>query len=78
MFGWVLLCNRCGAASVDGVVSGLACRVVELGHEFAVGRAGGDELVFAFLEFEAQVQGLLFEVRDGVMERVDVGGCAEA
>jgi hypothetical protein len=51
--------------------------VVELGHELAVGGAGGGEVVVAFVELLAQVDGLLLEVGDGLVERVDVGGGAE-
>jgi hypothetical protein len=51
--------------------------VVELGHELAVGGAGGGEVLVAFAELEAQVGGLLFEVGDFLVQGVDVGGCAE-
>ena len=54
------------------VVSG-----VEAGHEFAVGGAGGGEVLVAFGELQAQVDGLLFEVGDLLLELVDVGRGAE-
>ena len=50
---------------------------VELGHELAVGSAGGGELAVAFFELAAQVGGLLFQAGDRVVEGVDAGGCAE-
>ena len=61
---------------------GVSCQrvvavVVELGHELAVGGAGGGEFVVAFFELQAQVDGLLLEVGDFLVERVDVGGRAE-
>jgi hypothetical protein len=37
---------------------------VELGHEFAVGGAGGGEFVGAFSELAAQLEELLFAVGD--------------
>lgn len=39
-------------------------RVVELGHELTVGGAGGGEALVAFLELQAQVDDLLFQVGD--------------
>ena len=45
-------------------MSPAACRGVELGHEFAVGGPGGGEVLVAFFELEAQVDGLLLEVGD--------------
>jgi hypothetical protein len=59
-------------------VSSVSCRGVELGHEFAVGSACGSEVLVAFLELEAQVDGLLLEVADLVVEGVDVSGEAES
>ncbi len=50
---------------------------VELGHELAVGGAGGGELAVAFFEPDAQIGGLLFRAGDRVVEGVDAGGCAE-
>jgi hypothetical protein len=55
-----------------------ACCGVELGHELAVGCPGGGEFVVAFAELEAQPGGLLFELGDLVVQRVGVGGRAEA
>ena len=60
-----------------GVSLGVLAVVVELGHELAVGGAGGGEVLVAFLELQAQVDGLLFEVGDLLVEGVDVGGRAE-
>ena len=57
------------------VICGVAW--VELGHELAVGCAGGGEVLVAFLELEAQVDGLLFEVGDLWLRAIDVGGDAE-
>src|SRR5450759_3713636 len=54
------------------------CRGVELGDEFAVCGAGGGQILVAFLELQAQFDGLLFEVADLLVEGVDVGGDAEA
>jgi hypothetical protein len=54
-----------------------ACRRVELGHELAVGRAGGSEVFVVLFEMEPQVDGLLLEVSDLLAEGVDVGGGAE-
>ena len=58
-------------------VSSVACGGVELGHEFPVGGPGRGEVLVAFLELEAQVDGLLFEVGDLLAEGVGVGGGAE-
>ena len=72
-------------ACATGVVQAPGCGVlpvawggVELGHEFPVGGPGRCEVLVAFLELEAQVDGLLFEVGDLLAEGVDVGGDAEA
>src|SRR5664280_3191944 len=54
------------------------CRGVELGDEFAVCGAGGSQILVAFLELQAQFDGLLFEVADLLVEGVDVGRDAEA
>ena len=70
----VTVCDRCGASVLP------ACRgggVVELGHELAVGGAGGVQVLVALAELEAQVGGLLLEVGDFLVQGVDVGGCAE-
>ena len=58
-------CHRCRA------------RGVELGHELTVGGAGRGEVLVAFLELQAQVDGLLFEVGDLLAEGIGVGGRAE-
>ena len=52
--------------------------MVELGHELAVGGPGGGEFFALFLELQAQVDGLLFEVDDLLVQGVDVGGRAES
>ncbi|MFH8553469.1 hypothetical protein [Streptomyces celluloflavus] len=41
---------------------------VELGHELAVGSAGGGEVVVAFLELQLQVDRLLFKGADPGLE----------
>ena len=48
-----------------------------MGDEFAVGGARGGEVLVAFVELLAQVDGLLFEVVDGLVESVDIGGNTE-
>jgi hypothetical protein len=53
-------------------------RGVELGHELAVGGPGGGEIFALFLELQAQVDGLLFQVGDLLVEGVDVGGRTES
>jgi hypothetical protein len=55
-----------------------AARGVDLGHELAVGCAGGGEVLIAFFELEPQVGDLLFKVRDLAVERVDVGRGTES
>jgi len=67
---------RCGGGARAGV-SRPACRGVELGHELAVGGPGRGEVVIAFGDLEAQVDGLLLEAVDLLAEGIDVGGCAE-
>ena len=57
------------------------CRVrgrVDLGHELAVGGAGGGEVLIAFFELEMQVCHVLLEVGDLLVEGIDVGGGAKA
>ena len=51
---------------------------VEPGHEFAVGGAGGGEVLLAFFELQPGVNDLLFERHDALLKLVDVGGCAES
>ena len=58
-------------------MSPVSCRGVELGDEFAVRGARGGQVLVAFVELYPQVDGLLFEVVDGLVERVDVRGNAE-
>src|SRR6266568_1534256 len=60
-----------------GVSPGPGC-VVELGHELAVGSAGGGEFFAAFFELPPQIGNLLFQVVDLVVEGVDVGWGAES
>ncbi len=54
------------------------CRRVELGHELAVGGAGGGEVLTGLLELETQVDDVLLEGEVLLLERVDVGGSAES
>jgi hypothetical protein len=68
--------DRCGAGGPSG--SSAACGRIELGHELAVGGAGGIEVLAAVFELEAQVGRVLFEMGDFLVERVDVGGGAES
>ena len=57
----------------------MACGGVELGREFPVGGPGRGEVLIAFGELEAQVDGLLLEVGGPLLaDCVDVGGRAEA
>ena len=48
-----------------------------MGHELAVGGAGGGEVLVAFGELQAQVDDLLLEPGDLLVEGVDVGRVAE-
>ena len=65
----------CAGAVLD--VLAVLDRVVELGHELTVGRAGGTEFLVALFELEVQVNDLLLEVGDLLAEGADVGGGAE-
>jgi len=67
-----------GVAQAGWRVSSVVMRNVDAGHEVAVGGAGGGEVFVAFLELQAQVGHLLFEVGDFLVEGVDVGGSAES
>jgi hypothetical protein len=58
-------------------VSACCHRLIELGHQLAVRSPRGCEFIAAFFELQAKVGGLLFEVGDFLVERIDVGGCAE-
>jgi hypothetical protein len=51
-----------GVAHVWRGRSALPCRVVELGHEFAAGRARRGEVLVAFAELQPQVEDLLLEM----------------
>jgi hypothetical protein len=51
---------------------------VELGHQFAVGGAGGGEVLVAFFELQPRVNDVLFERYDALLKLVDVGGCTES
>lgn len=51
---------------------------VELGHELAVGSAGGGEVVVAYLGLQFQVDRLLFEGGDPGLELLAVIGAADA
>ena len=46
---------------------------VDAGHEFAVGGAGGGEVLVPFVELQAQIKYLLFEEGDLLVQGVDVG-----
>ena len=50
---------------------------VDAGHQFAVGGAGGGEVLVAFAQLQAQVDGLLLEVGDLLVQGVDVDGGAQ-
>ena len=58
-------------------MSPMSCRGVELGDEFAVRSTRGVEVLVAFVELQAQVDDLLFEVADFLVERVDIRWNAE-
>jgi hypothetical protein len=47
-------------------------RCVDAGHEFAVGGAGGGDVLVAFVALQVQINDLLLEVGDLLLERVDV------
>jgi hypothetical protein len=68
--------GRCGASTGCGV-SSVPCRCVELGHELTVGGAGRGQVLVAFLELQAQVNGLLLEMGDLLAEGIDVSGRAK-
>jgi len=90
--GWSVLPSLCSSRAVaenlvgaTGVVqarravcSSGAAWGVEPGHEVAVRCPGGGQVLGAFLELQAKVDGLLFEVGDLALELVDVGGGAES
>ena len=77
LFVEVIVRNRCCARVSAGVSSGWrGC--VEPGHQFAVGGAGGGEVLVAFFELQPGVNDLLFERYDALLKRVDVSGSAES
>jgi hypothetical protein len=55
-----------------------SCRAVERGHQFAVGCAGGVEVVVFLTELATQFHDLLFEFGVASAEIVDVVGAAES
>lgn len=57
---------------------GRVASAVELGHELAVGRTGGGEVVVTVVELELQVDHLLFEGGDPGLELLGVVGAADA
>src|SRR6266567_701716 len=59
-------------------MSAVAHGLVEAGHEFAVGRACGGEVLVSFFELEAQVDDLLLELAVLLGEVAGVGGGSEA
>ena len=59
-------------------MSAVAHGLVEAGHEFAVGRACGGEVLVSFFELEAQVDDLLLELAVLLGEVAGVGGVSEA
>ena len=77
LFVEVIVRNRC-CASVSVSVSCGWRGCVEPGHQFAVGGAGGGEVLVAFFELQPEVDDLLFEVDDALLKLVDVGGGAES
>ena len=52
--------------------------MVELGHELTVGSPGSGEIVIAFFQLQPQAGDLLLEVRDLLVESVDIGWGAES
>src|SRR5262245_37606913 len=69
-------CNTCCARWAPGV-SGAPDGVAELGHELAVGRACGGEVLVAFFELEAQVDDLLLKLAVLLGEAAGIGGRGE-
>ena len=72
-----MLSAATGVVQADSCVSSQPGWCVESGHEFAVGGAGGGEVIVAFVELLSKVEGVLFELADALVEGVDVGGGAE-
>jgi hypothetical protein len=69
IFGEIDVPDGCGGRACEG----RSASGVEAGDEFAVGGARGGEVLVSLVEFEFQVDDLLFEVGDAVRELVDVG-----
>ncbi len=65
----------CGTCCARGALGASAAPqgVVELGHELAVGRAYGGEVLVAFFELEAQVDDLLLELAVLLGEAAGIG-----
>ncbi|MFF3691103.1 hypothetical protein [Streptomyces sp. NPDC002187] len=57
---------------------GCVASAVEPGHQLAVGGAGGGKVIAPVLEFEFQVDDLLFEGGDPGLEPFGVAGAADA
>jgi hypothetical protein len=72
-----MLSNATGVVQVAGGVSLGGVGGVDSGHEFAVGGAGGGEVLVALLELQAQVDDLLLEVGDLLGEGVGIDGRAQ-
>ena len=60
------------------VLSSIGSGCVEAGHEVAVRGPGCVEVLGAFFQLQAQVDGVLFEVGDLRLELFEVGWCAES
>ncbi|MGA4946953.1 hypothetical protein [Streptomyces cinereoruber] len=73
----VLLPNQRRCPDVVAVTA-MTCSAVELGHQLAVGGAGGFEAFVPFDEFAAQIEDPLFQLGGAACERLDVGWSAEA
>jgi len=77
LFVEAIVHHRCCASISAGALSGQrGC--VEPGHQFAVGGAGGGEVLVAFFELQPGVNDLLFERYDALLKLVDVGGGTES
>jgi hypothetical protein len=69
--------NGSDGKGVDDRLENGSLALVGAEHEFAVGGAGGGQVVAAFVQLQAEVDDLPFEVDDALLERVDVIGRAE-
>ena len=90
--GWSAFPGLCSSEAVVGnlvvatgvvqeghaVLSSIGSGCVDAGHEVAVRSSGCVEVLAAFFQLQAQVDGLLFEVRDLRLELLDVGWSAES